>query len=600
VTPPRSHADPAVRPFPVFQVIVAADGTSATFNGQQIPTSGHPDLLTAVHATAGAAATNVGRPVRMDLTTPTGQVRHLIAHPAATPPPAPQPDQAPAPETPTAAAPAPAAVDCTGGNGDVENPDALDGAGTPDGAVAPTTPAADPEPTPDRAPDPAVEPSADPDPDPAVLPLRGDAVTTPPTTPPSGPLNGHRQHRRLTPLDDPLPRHDTAARPADTPPPLSAQPAPKIDAPPAAPIPLRRPTTAEDRWLFGHRDETAPPAPAPPAPASSPPVALSAVVGPHTAQAPPAPVATLQPAGLLPRLRPTAARPTVGWQARVHAWTRGRITPPPSATERRHRELVAAVQAAFTGPRLVAVVNPKGGAGKTPAVLAAAATWGAHRGSVIAWDDNETRGTLGMRALADPREPTIAGLLADLPRLEGVTARVGDLAAHLRPQGDARFDVLASDDDPARMAQFGAGEFTRVRELLARFYAVTVVDTGNNVRAGNWQAAVDAADQLLLVSTYQRDAAVTASWTLDHLHATGRGHLADTAVTVLSAATPATDRRVRAELRGHFTARTRAVVEIPYDPVIADGEHLDLPALRPATRDAWLAAAAALTEGLTG
>lgn len=310
-------------------------------------------------------------------------------------------------------------------------------------------------------------------------------------------------------------------------------------------------------------------------------------------------VPSLTAAGLLPRLRPTASLPTLGWRGRVHRWTGGRWSPHPSAAEQRHRQLVTAVQATFTGPRLIAVVNPKGGAGKTPAVLTAAATWGVHRGSVIAWDDNETRGTLGMRALADPREPTVRGLLARLSELETAHARIGDLAAHTRPQGDARFDVLASDDDPARMAQFGAEEFTRVHQVLARFYTLTVVDTGNNVRAGNWQAAVDAADQLLVVSTYQRDSAVTASWTLDHLRATGRGQLADRAVTVLSAATPTTDRRTRAELRDHFTTRTRTVVEIPYDPVIADGEHLDLAALRPATREAWLAATAALTTGLT-
>jgi len=326
---------------------------------------------------------------------------------------------------------------------------------------------------------------------------------------------------------------------------------------------------------------------------------LHPAAAPADTQAPAAPVPALRPAGLLPRLRPTTARPTVGWQARVHSWTGGRIAPAVSRAETRHRDLVAAVQGRLDGPALIAVVNPKGGAGKTPAVLCTAATFGAHRGSVVAWDDNETRGTLAMRALADPADPTVRGLLADLVRFEDPHARVGDLAAYLRPQGGARFDVLASDDDPARMAQFGAAEFTRVRDVLARFYGVTVVDTGNNVRAGNWQAAVDAADQLLLVSTYQRDAAVTASWTLDHLHATGRGRLADTAVTVLSAATPSTDRRTRVELRDHFTARTRAVVEIPYDPVIADGEHLDLHALRPATREAWLEATAALTEKLT-
>jgi len=338
----------------------------------------------------------------------------------------------------------------------------------------------------------------------------------------------------------------------------------------------------------GARGPAQPARPAAPAPPHPEPAATTAAGS----------AAVLTPAGLLPRLRPTTARPTKGWRARVHTWTGGRVTPAPSAAERRHRDLVAAVQSRLDGPALIAVVNPKGGAGKTPATLCTAATYGAHRGSVVAWDDNETRGTLGMRALADPRDPTVAGLLADLDRFEGPSARVGDLATYLRPQCGARFDVLASDEDPARMAQFGAVEFTRVRDLLARFYAITVVDTGNNVRAGNWQAAVDAANQLLLVSTYQRDAAVTASWTLDHLHATGRGDLADRAVTVLSAATPVTDRRARVELRGHFATRTRAVVEVPYDPVIADGDHLDLHALRPATRDAWLHATATLTEGL--
>ena len=310
-------------------------------------------------------------------------------------------------------------------------------------------------------------------------------------------------------------------------------------------------------------------------------------------------VPPLGAAGLLPRLRPTTARPTQGWPARIHRWTRGRITPPPTAAERAHLALTAAVQTRLDGPRTVVVVNPKGGAGKTPATMCVAATYGAHRGAALAWDDNETRGTLRMRGLADPGGGSVWNLVEDLHRFEAPTARLGDLTRYLHPQGDARFDVLASDADPARMAQIGAAEFDRLRQVLHRFYALTVIDTGNNVRSDNWQAAVDAADSLLLVSTYQRDAAVTASWTLDHLHATGRGHLADTAVTVLSAATPSTDRRTRTELRDHFTARTRTVVEVPYDPVIADGDHLDLAALRPATRNAWLQVTAALTDGLT-
>jgi len=146
---------------------------------------------------------------------------------------------------------------------------------------------------------------------------------------------------------------------------------------------------------------------------------------------------------------------------------------------------------------------------------------GAHRGSALAWDNNETRGTLGLRALAHPdANRTVWDLLADVDHFQTMKARIGDLAAYTRPQGEARFDVLASDGNPARMAQVDAVEFRRIREVLARFYGVIVIDTGNNVRASNWQAAVDAADALVVVSTYQADTAEGAGWVLDHLHST--------------------------------------------------------------------------------
>jgi len=247
----------------------------------------------------------------------------------------------------------------------------------------------------------------------------------------------------------------------------------------------------------------------------------------------------------------------------------------------------------------VVVINPKGGAGKTPAVLLLAATLGVHRGSALAWDNNETRGTLGLRALPPTGSgATVWDLLADLDHFETVKARVGDLVGYLRPQGQARFDVLASDADPARMAQVDGVQFRRLHEVLARFYGVLVVDTGNNVRARNWQAAVDAADAVVVVTTDQTDTAISADWALDHLRSTGRAHLADAAVTVISAATPRTDRHHRARLVEHFSDRTRAVVQIPYDPAIATGQRLDLSDLRPATREAWLAAAAAVLDGL--
>jgi MinD-like ATPase involved in chromosome partitioning or flagellar assembly len=243
------------------------------------------------------------------------------------------------------------------------------------------------------------------------------------------------------------------------------------------------------------------------------------------------------------------------------------------------------------------VANPKGGAGKTPTTWLLAATLGQARGGyVLAWDDNETRGTLGVRSEGWDAVTTVWDLLEDVDRFETTAASVGDLGRYIRPQ-EARFDVLASDDDAARMAQIGEMEFDRLHSVLSRFYRLLVVDTGNNLRAANWQAAVNTADLLVVPSTYELDAAYSAAWMLDHLCAAGREDLVARAVTVLSPASPQIDQDVRGELIKHF-ARTAAVVEVPYDPGLVGGGPIDYPALREASRRAWVRVASAATAGL--
>ena len=101
----------------------------------------------------------------------------------------------------------------------------------------------------------------------------------------------------------------------------------------------------------------------------------------------------------------------------------------------------------FGGLRQVTVVNPKGGAGKTVAVLLLAMTFGQKRGGyVLAWDNNETQGTLGMRAQQDFHSRTVRDLLRDLDQFQGAHGRVGDLSQYVRSQGEGMFDVLASDE----------------------------------------------------------------------------------------------------------------------------------------------------------
>jgi MinD-like ATPase involved in chromosome partitioning or flagellar assembly len=263
-----------------------------------------------------------------------------------------------------------------------------------------------------------------------------------------------------------------------------------------------------------------------------------------------------------------------------------------------YRQEVEMVRRNFGGLRQVTVVNPKGGAGKTVAVLLLAMTFGQKRGGyVLAWDNNETQGTLGMRAQQDFHHRTVRDLLHDLGNFKGAQGRIGDLSQYVRAQGEGMFDVLASDESATAGEMLTADAFGEIRDVVSRFYKLIFVDTGNNVRAENWQAAIDATDQLVVTMSARNDSAETASRMLDHLEKHGRQRLVRQAVTVVSM--PPSRRYVDVPaITHHFAARTRTVLIVPYERFIDSGEPIRYPGLTAASRDAWLKVAAAVSEGL--
>jgi hypothetical protein len=50
------------------------------------------------------------------------------------------------------------------------------------------------------------------------------------------------------------------------------------------------------------------------------------------------------------------------------------------------------------------------------------------------------------------------------------------------------------------------------------------------------------------------------------------------------------------DLAEHFATRTRAVAVVPYDPMLESGSSIDHEMLAPATRRAWLDAAAVMLQ----
>lgn len=362
--------------------------------------------------------------------------------------------------------------------------------------------------------------------------------------------------------------------------PAEATPPPRRPLSPAGPPPAPTPT-------------------APPEPSDLPPAA-GTTTGPATGPAPgPGRVPTLR--DLLAARPEPAARPAQwGWQGAVRRLTGDLAKPAPSQAELAHRAAVAAVTRKLTGPKTIVVVNPKGGAHKTTAALLIAAAFGTHRGgSTLAWDNNETRGTMGWRAHPAEHTHTARDLLERLPHLTGAnTARVGDLDNYVRPQAWGHFDVLASDEDAASAGLIDAEAFTALHATLSCFYRVMVVDTGNNIRAENWQAAVEAADQLVIVSTIREDTAQSAAWLADALGATGKEQLVRSAVTVLTAPARASDTQLGRRLHEHFARLTRSVLSVPHDPSLVAGGPINYDALTSASREAWLRVASAAADGL--
>jgi putative peptide zinc metalloprotease protein len=353
-------------------------------------------------------------------------------------------------------------------------------------------------------------------------------------------------------------------------------------------------------------DTTAVPVVAAPAPAPAPVSALP-VTAPTPVPAVPSAVPVVEDPA-----RPTVQdlldsrtgggrpRATIGWQGAVRRATGGLISPAPGRVERSRLDREKRVQRRLDAPRTIVVLNPKGGAHKTTSTLLLSATFGTLRGgATLAWDNNETRGTLGWRAQHAPHHRTAVDLLEDLD--EASNFRGSSLAAldhYVRTQVDARFDVLASDEDAAASSTIDAAAFDRLHALLRRYYRLMIVDTGNNMRASNWVAAVAAADQLVIVSTVREDTAASAAWLLDGLREKGFGRKIDEAVTVLTAPSSRPDRKLEARLSQHFEQVTSAVVNAPFDPSLVDGGPIDFDALSPETRDAWLTVAATVADRL--
>lgn len=348
-------------------------------------------------------------------------------------------------------------------------------------------------------------------------------------------------------------------------------------------------------WLTGQQPEPLPPAPA-------------ALVSPLRTSAAAAAVQDEVWAGddvqapisfLTPADREVDPVPTTGWAGLLErlGWRKpAGPTPEQVAQQADHR----AIAQHWPGPRTIAVINPKGGADKTPTTVFLSAFLARVGGAgVLAWDNNETRGTLGWRTEQGPHSAHVRDLLRSAEQLLAPDARVADLARYVHHQTEDQFDVLRSDPYAIRPEdRIGADELEMVHRVASRYYRVTVMDSGNNEASPNWLAMIDRADVLVVATTTNVDAAESGRLALENLrqHSRRAAVLADHAVAIVSHGD------VNDPDPGETVAKYQHLcgdaVAIPFDRAMR-ARHLRMDGLSPQTQVAWRRAAATVAHALT-
>lgn len=283
------------------------------------------------------------------------------------------------------------------------------------------------------------------------------------------------------------------------------------------------------------------------------------------------------------------------------ALNRAGLRTQPSAAERAEREDVQAVSQHWPGPRTVAIVNGKGGAGKTPVTVLLSAVFARYGGAgVLAWDNNQTRGTLGWRTEQAQHNGTLLELLPQVDRLLGASAQSADLAHYVHHQTRDRYDVLRSkpmvlaDEQRVEPADVDA-----IHDVATRYYRLIFIDSGNDESDPMWLRMIDHTDQLVVATTTRDDHAEAGALLLEALAERDQkgAQLASRAVAIVSQADPKATKADIARVTSGYREIARDAIAIPFDPAIVDG-HLHFKALRETTQRAWLAAGASVARGL--
>lgn len=261
--------------------------------------------------------------------------------------------------------------------------------------------------------------------------------------------------------------------------------------------------------------------------------------------------------------------------------------------DRRHTEEAAIRQATWSRAVSVLVANRKGGVGKTPTALILGGVLASIRGgSVAVLEVTDDPGALGYRAEGSPTRG-----LGDLVRDVDAITSAGQLAGYTAPQTSFA-SVIASTGHRQHLM---AADVVAVSGLIDEFYAIRVMDSGNQPSSSAFLGAVEVADVLVVPVLNAGDAVLEAVALLEHLRSMGpKGEaLADGAIIVRLTDGRPENAKVLTRIDRILTdARPAHVLHVPYDAHIAERGQISLASLQEPTLRAFIGIAERVVERL--
>ncbi|WP_067694217.1 MinD/ParA family ATP-binding protein [Nocardia jejuensis] len=243
------------------------------------------------------------------------------------------------------------------------------------------------------------------------------------------------------------------------------------------------------------------------------------------------------------------------------------LSPTEQRTEHRRARIRRQLGAAYQ----VAVLNVKGGVGRTTTVAALGATFAALRPDrVAAIDANPDFGDLAART----SHHSFGLTLRDLAQEKYIDAFSAVQAFASITTSDLA--VVASPWSPAALDPLSGAEYLAATTILRKHYNLLMVDCGTAVLASATRAVLESSDAVVLVTPATVRGVTGAVATMEWLNAHGQYRLAAHSIIAIVLQHPSKPVVEVARIEELFATAGRPTFLIPYDKHLAEGGEIDL------------------------